>query len=70
MNFIEFLIKNSRYGNLTFQNLSTLYDNFVKRGVTEYEAKKFFLFLTKENENSNNRERRFLLNDKIRVEVF
>jgi len=38
--------------------------------VTEYEANKFFLFLTKENENSISRDRNFLLNEKIRAEVF
>lgn len=70
MNFLEFIIKNSRQGNLSFQQLSILYDNYVVNGVTEYEAKKFFLFLTKENENSVSRERSFLLNEKIRVEVF
>lgn len=70
MNFIEFIIKNSKSGNLTFQNLNTLYEHYVLKGVTEYEAKKFFLFLTRENENSNNRERKFLLNEKIRVDVF
>lgn len=70
MDFLEFIIKNSRQGNLSFQQLSALYDNYVVNGVTEYEAKKFFLFLTKENENSVSRERSFLLNEKIRVEVF
>ena len=70
MNFIEFIIKNSQQGSLTFLNLSTLYDNYVLHGVTEYEAKKFFLFLTKENENGNNRDRRYLLNEARRNEVF
>ena len=55
---------------MSFQHVSTLYENYVVNPVTEYEAKKFFLFLTKENENSISRERNFLLNEKIRVEVF
>lgn len=70
MNLLEFLIKNSRQGNLTFQHVSTLYENFVLCGVTEYEEQQFFLFIAKENESSATRERRYLLNDKIRIEVF
>lgn len=70
INFMEFIIKNSRTGNLTFQHVSTLYENYVLKGVTEYEAKQFFLFLTKENENSVTRERKFILSERIRVEVF
>jgi len=70
MNFLEFLIKNSRQGNLTFQHVSNLYENFVLCRVTEYEEQQFFLFIAKENENSATRERRFMLNDKIRIEVF
>ena len=70
MNFIEFIIKNSQQGSLTFQNLSTLYENYVLHAVTEYESKKFFLFLTKENENGSNRNRRYLLNEACRNDVF
>jgi len=50
--------------------VSTLYENYVLHHVTEYEAKQFFLFLTKENESSVTRERRFLLSEKVRMEVF
>lgn len=52
------------------QHVGTLYENFVQHSVTEYESKQFFLFLTRENEQSTTRERRFLLSDKVRMEVF
>jgi len=38
--------------------------------MTPYETEQFFMFLTKENENSGTRERKFLLDEKRRTEVF
>jgi hypothetical protein len=38
--------------------------------TTDYEAQSFFIFLTKENEGSSTRERRFLLDERRRVDVF
>lgn len=68
--FIEYLIVNSKKGNLSFEQLSTLFSIFVTTAVTEYESQQFFLFLTKENVQSTNRERRFLLNEQRRIQVF
>ena len=70
MSFIEFLITNSRNGNLNFQHISDLFATMVTEQTTDYEAKRFFTFLTKENEGSQSRERRFLLDERQRVNVF
>jgi hypothetical protein len=43
---------------------------FVTNAITEYETNAFFTLLTKENENAKSRERKFLLDDKVRNEVF
>jgi hypothetical protein len=70
IDFIEFLIINSRSYTLSFYNLSSLFQTFVTKAVTPFESKHFFVFLTKENENSRTRERKFLLDEKLRPQVF
>jgi hypothetical protein len=42
----------------------------VTKAVTEYESNALFNLITKENENAKSKERRFLLDDKVRNEVF
>ncbi len=69
-NLIEFLIVNSKNSNLEFQQVSQLFDTFVTEATTPYETEQFFMFLTKENENSGTRERKFLLDEKRRTDVF
>jgi hypothetical protein len=64
---IEFLIVNSKSCNLEFQQVSQLFETFVTSAITTYEREKFFMFLTKENENSATRERKFLLDEKRRT---
>jgi hypothetical protein len=55
---------------LEFQQVSQLFDTFVTEATTPYETEQFFMFLTKENENSGTRERKFLLDEKRRTDVF
>lgn len=61
---------NSKTGNLSFTNIKDLYNCFVTNAFTEYESQQFFLLITKENENANSRERRYLLDERRRSEVF
>jgi hypothetical protein len=42
----------------------------VTNAVTPLESKLFYVFLTKENDNSRTRERKYLLDEKRRTEVF
>ena len=42
----------------------------VTKAVSEYESDALFQLITKENENAKSKERRFLLDDKVRSEVF
>ena len=70
MGFIEFLITNSKNGNLSYQHISQLFATMVTDQTTDYEAQCFFIFLTKENEGGSTRERRFLLDERRRVDVF
>ena len=43
---------------------------FVERAVTELEQNMLFSILTKENETAKSKERKFLLDDKVRYDVF
>lgn len=47
-----------------------LYNVFVGQAVTPYENEQFFKFLTKENENSSTRERKYLLDERRTTQVF
>ena len=38
--------------------------------MTEFESNALFELITKENQNAKSKERRFLLDDKVRNEVF
>lgn len=42
----------------------------VTRAITEVESNVLFELITKENENAKSKDRRFLLDDKVRNEVF
>lgn len=68
--FIEFIITSSKNGNLSFANLQAMFKTFVTNCSTEYEQKVFFNFLTKENESAMSRERKFLLDERRRTDVF
>ena len=70
VNFIEYLVVNSRSSNLSFSNLQALFELCVTHAVTSLESKLFFVFLTKENDNSRTRERKYLLDERRRTEVF
>lgn len=47
-----------------------MFNLFVTDAVTEYETNMFYKIITKENENAKSKERRFLLDDRVRNEVF
>ena len=70
MDLLECLIVNSKSSNLDFQQLSNLYSTFVKSALTPYENECFFKFLTKDNENSATRERKYLLDERRTTQVF
>ena len=70
MNFIEFIITNSKNGNLSFNNISALFKTLVANSITDYEQKVFFNFLTKENDAAMSRERKYLLDERRRTDVF
>jgi len=69
MNFVEFVIINSKIP-LSFDNIEKMFNLFVVKAVTEFESNAFFSLITKENEAGKSKERRFLLDDKVRNEVF
>lgn len=69
MSFIEFVLVNSKV-TLTFENIEKMFNLFVGRAVTEFESNALFQLITKENESAKSKERRFLLDDKVRNEVF
>lgn len=56
--------------SLTFDHVEKMFNLFVVNPVTEYETDIFYRLITKENENARSKERRFLLDDKVRNEVF
>ena len=66
---IEFILVNSKV-TLSFENVQMMFHMFVKERVTDFETNAFFILLTKENEQARSNNRRFLLDDKIRNEVF
>lgn len=68
--FIEFIIRNSKQGNLSFVNLQALFKTFVNQSISDYEQAVLFKFLTKENEQATTRERKYLLDERRRNEVF
>ena len=68
--FIEFIITSSKNGNLSYANISSLFKTLVTQSITDYEQKVFFNFLTKENESAVTRERKFLLDERRRTDVF
>lgn len=70
MSFIEFLISSSKNGNLSFANISLLFKTMVMQSISDYEQKVFFNFLTKENDAAVSRERKFLLDERRRTDVF
>ena len=43
---------------------------FVTEAVSEVETREFFNFLTRQNMNARSRERMYLLDEKLRFQVF
>ena len=66
MNFVEFIVINSRSITLQFQHVQEMFKIFVTEAVTEVETREFFDFLTKQNQNARSRERMHLLDEKLR----
>lgn len=69
MSFIEFVLVNSKV-TLSFENIEKMFNIFNVKAVTEVESNALFELITKENETAKSKERRFLLDDKTRNEVF
>ena len=55
---------------LSFDHIELMFQLMVTKGVTEYESNQLFNLITKENEIAKSKERRFLLDDKVRNQVF
>ncbi len=55
---------------LSFEHIELMFQLMVTKGVTEYESNQLFNLITKENETAKSKERRFLLDDKVRNQVF
>jgi len=47
-----------------------MFQLMVAKAVTEYESNQLYNFITKENESAKSKERKFLLDDKVRNLVF
>jgi hypothetical protein len=67
---VEFLVINSRSISLKFKHVQQMFTIFVTEAVTEVETREFFSFLTKQNPNAKTRERMYLLDEKLKNEVF
>lgn len=67
--FLEFVLLNS-FIKLSFEHVEKLFTMLVSRGFSEFESNCLFELITKENEQAKGRERRFLLDDIVRKEVF
>lgn len=67
--FIEYVLVNSKM-TLTFDQVEIMFQLMVTKAVSEFESNALFDLITKENEISKSKERRFLLDDKVRNEVF
>jgi hypothetical protein len=65
MSFIQFVIIYSK-ATLSFDNIEKMFQLMVKQAVTEYESNQLYNLITKENEVAKSKERRFLLDDKVR----
>lgn len=69
MSFIQFLITYSK-STLSFDHIERMFQLMVTNGVTEYESNQLFNLITKENDIAKSKERKFLLDDKVRNQVF
>lgn len=67
--FIEYVLVNSKVA-LSFDQVELMFQLMVTKAVSEFESNALFDLITKENEISKSKERRFLLDDKVRNEVF
>jgi hypothetical protein len=56
--------------NISYEHVERMYMIFVLEAITEFETNAFFFLLTKENENAKSKERRFLMDDRVRYDVF
>jgi hypothetical protein len=70
MRFVESIVINSRSITLNFQHVQEMFKIFVTEAVAEVETREFFNFLTKQNQNARTRERLYLLDEKLRFQVF
>ena len=66
MNFIEFIVINSRSITLRFEHIQEMFKIFVTEAETGIETREFFNFLTKQNQNAKVKERLYLLDEKLR----
>lgn len=55
---------------LSFENVEKMFQLLVVKSTNEYESNALFQLITKENEGAKSKERRFLLDDRVRNEVF
>ena len=55
---------------MTFDHLEKMFNLFVANAISEIETNLFFTLVTKENEGSQSNQRKFLLEDKVRKELF
>ena len=69
MSFIKFLITYSN-STLSFDHIERMFQLMVTNSVTEYESNQLFNLITNENDNAKSNDRKFLLDDKVRNQVF
>ena len=69
ISFIEFILINSKI-QISFDSVSQLFKFFVQESHSDFEKNIFFNFLTKENDKAAVSNRKFLLDDKVRSEIF
>lgn len=70
ISFVEFIVVNSRAITLKFEHVQEMFRMFVTEAVSEIETRLFFEFLTKENQKAKTRERAYILDEKLRTQVF
>lgn len=70
INLIEFLVVHSKQISLQLGHVEALFKIFVTEALTPIETREFFNFLTKQNQNARSRERFYLLDERLRLQVF
>lgn len=56
--------------SLQLSHVEALFKIFVTEALTPIETREFFNFLTKQNQNARSRERFYLLDERLRLQVF